>query len=977
MQFNLEPGIYLFNYDFLSADVNINDWFNHTLLAYVPEGAESWDQVLKIEATSKSPLYPLQSYDVYSSIPILDANGETIEAINVDGSDFVLNKLQISQQDLNDKWNILSSIASYIGGMDLTYEISGPNCHTLISTLLGFIDIDWVNAFSVVESNKNLIGIEPMELDISDINIINGFSNYGGLRDNYLVGGVNEDFFSGGDGNDNLNGGGGHDIILGEFGDDILAGGGDNDILEGGEGVNTYILHKGDGSDIIRITSGLDRLMIDANPETLEIKRGSGNSSRDLIISYGNGDQVTIEGFYNSPDNQLSMMTIGSCVYTTHDLIMAGLDYHGTDQGETIIGVNGYDNIITSHKGVDHIYTKVGDDTIYADEDDFGDVISTGSRNDIIHSGGGLDILNGGDGNDTYYISGGPDKIHDANKFGIYDSDSIVLANEAIKTEVTAKKNGNDLVIYYDASNKSNLITVSNWYSGFGNKIETLILGSNANAESMTWQELEALADKKDPGEELTDLLGAIEIPTAIRTYDPLVLDLDGDGIHTFGLNQSVHFDHDDDGIREQTGWIHGSDGFLALDLNGNGEIDSGTELFGNNTYAAFDGNGNGTEKATNGYSALAYHDINEDGVINADDDIFGDLRVWTDLNGDGISQGNELSSLVDLNIKSINLFATQENTSTGNGNRVAYQSNYERTDGVAMITQSLDLIFDTFTVKSDVEISAELVGLPDIAGTGFSTTLLQAATTHEPLANILKAMIFAPTRVERIALIDSLILEWAKSSTAFSDFYERTERFKSENPGSQASIEFGYADDKILTVWDKIAITEVFAGIILINADEIGFNSQLNLIGIESFYKTLKSFILTSIEDQSSLQGYKSAAFPNNNFDEINISAITSKFESEVQINQAKAISEFMSFTGYYFEELVAAGFDAKNYIIEMILRLPLDEQSTAVLRTFSGVSESSIEIYGKSANYFDFLVLGDGSNDILIGGSSQDLVV
>jgi hypothetical protein len=53
---------------------------------------------------------------------------------------------------------------------------------------------------------------------------------------------------------------------------------------------------------------------------------------------------------------------------------------------------------------------------------------------------------------------------------------------------------------------------------------------------------------------------------------DPLVIDLDGDGIETIGLSEgNAYFDVDGDLFREKTGWLKGDDGFLVLDANANG----------------------------------------------------------------------------------------------------------------------------------------------------------------------------------------------------------------------------------------------------------------------------------------------------------------------------------------------------------------------------------------------------------------------
>ena len=86
---------------------------------------------------------------------------------------------------------------------------------------------------------------------------------------------------------------------------------------------------------------------------------------------------------------------------------------------------------------------------------------------------------------------------------------------------------------------------------------------------------------------------------------DPLTLDLDGDGIETIALNATspILFDHDGDGIKTGTGWVKGDDGFLALDRDGNGTIDSGRELFGDST-PLFDTEGHEIGKAEDGFDA-------------------------------------------------------------------------------------------------------------------------------------------------------------------------------------------------------------------------------------------------------------------------------------------------------------------------------------------------------------------------------------
>jgi hypothetical protein len=60
-------------------------------------------------------------------------------------------------------------------------------------------------------------------------------------------------------------------------------------------------------------------------------------------------------------------------------------------------------------------------------------------------------------------------------------------------------------------------------------------------------------------------------------TDDPIVLDLNGDGLVSKGLG-ATYFDQDGDGFAERTGWIDGNDGFLVHDADGSGTIDDVSE---------------------------------------------------------------------------------------------------------------------------------------------------------------------------------------------------------------------------------------------------------------------------------------------------------------------------------------------------------------------------------------------------------------
>ncbi|MFH1116139.1 MAG: hypothetical protein V1792_19685 [Pseudomonadota bacterium] len=107
------------------------------------------------------------------------------------------------------------------------------------------------------------------------------------------------------------------------------------------------------------------------------------------------------------------------------------------------------------------------------------------------------------------------------------------------------------------------------------------------------------------------------------QPHDPLMLDFGGDGIGTLGTDAGIYFDHDGDGFKELTGWVDAGDGILMLDVNGNGRLDDGSELFGDTMSLA-----NG-RPAASGFEALAQYDSNLDGIIDANDPIWSQLKVW------------------------------------------------------------------------------------------------------------------------------------------------------------------------------------------------------------------------------------------------------------------------------------------------------------------------------------------------------------
>lgn len=172
----------------------------------------------------------------------------------------------------------------------------------------------------------------------------------------------------------------------------------------------------------------------------------------------------------------------------------------------------------------------------------------------------------------------------------------------------------------------------------------------------------------------------------SISIYDPLALDLNGDG--KIGIspasNGGAYFDHNGDGVSHKSSWINKEDGILAYDRNGNGNIDNGGELFGN--FTQIKDKESNQRLAKDGYEALKEFDSNNDGLIDKNDDKFKDLKIWQDANSNGISDEGELKSLDGLGIASLSLNHNEVNEDLGGGNTLTLKGSYTKTNGQTML---------------------------------------------------------------------------------------------------------------------------------------------------------------------------------------------------------------------------------------------------------------------------------------------------
>lgn len=238
----------------------------------------------------------------------------------------------------------------------------------------------------------------------------------------------------------------------------------------------------------------------------------------------------------------------------------------------------------------------------------------------------------------------------------------------------------------------------------------------------------------------------------------PIVIDIGNNGVELVSVDKGVNFDIDADGFAEKTGWVKPSDGILVRDLNRNGVIDSQKEMFG-------------TDRASTAAAKLKALDMNKDGFVDARDSGFSTLRLWRDLNQDGVSQANELFTLASQGVGKLATAVTDTNT-TSAGNILDWKSTWYKANGTVG-GNFYDVLFETrnedsWFVGSDTTktptINPDTLLLPLSRGYGVVKSLHLTASENATILADLRAIetLKLSDLAKANSIVSKLLFDWS-----------------------------------------------------------------------------------------------------------------------------------------------------------------------------------------------------------------------
>ena len=481
---------------------------------------------------------------------------------------------------------------------------------------------------------------------------------------------------------------------------------------------------------------------------------------------------------------------------------------------------------------------------------------------------------------------------------------------------------------------------------------------------------------------------------------DPLVLDLTGDGLQTTGINASTPllFDHDADGTKTATGWISADDAMLVRDLNGNGTVDSGRELFGDGTLLQ---NGpRAGQFARDGFEALADLDSNVDGVFDVHDLNYTNVLLWQDHNRDGISQGSELFTLTQEGVSAIPLTAKTTSTNLGSGNVLTRTGSFIGTDGHVGLAGSVSLASNPFYREDTAPavVSEDAAAGPSLRGSGAVKDLQVALSLDTPrtdrLRDALDAFSAGTTKAAQMSALDTLVQSWGATSTMHTSVQTQLSR---QSAGGYTCIE----EFSILqpALYAKVTALEQFNGITILEhwVRQVAVTNLGSVLGvsystqqqslIEQAYSALRESVYAGLMLQTRLRPYLDAVglVIGSGGAHLDASAAIAMAKDRTTFDPYNAVQDMIDLEHYAADATRAVGWDPNQTLEDAVRANPGNAQIGALLAaeqivvlgdaqaTFTATNQLPQTIF---ANDNATTLLGGGGNDHLYGGNGNDVI-
>lgn len=174
----------------------------------------------------------------------------------------------------------------------------------------------------------------------------------------------------------------------------------------------------------------------------------------------------------------------------------------------------------------------------------------------------------------------------------------------------------------------------------------------------------------------------------------PILIDVPG-GFELTDVVNGVRFDLNGNGTADSLSWTSATStaAWLVMDRNRDGGINSGKELFGNYTVQTESPIG----AEPNGFIALAEYDKpehggNSDSAISQNDDVFLKLRLWRDVNHNGLSDVGEVHGLWEYGIEKISLEYKESRHRDKYGNEFRYRAKVTGADDTKLSRWAYDV---------------------------------------------------------------------------------------------------------------------------------------------------------------------------------------------------------------------------------------------------------------------------------------------